>query len=84
MADYMLYIDCCAGPEPKDAYRAALVFAAATAAVDQGYQAQVALLGDGVTLMDDSVARRTVPPGRPGTLYSMIRDALKKGVKIHC
>lgn len=84
MADYLLYVGSCAGPEPKEAYRAALVFAAATAAVDKGYQAQVALLGDGVMLMDDSVAKRTVPPGRPGTLYRMIRDALKKGVKIHC
>ncbi len=84
MAEYMLYVGCCAGPEPKEAYRATLVFAAATAAMDKGYQAKVALLGDGVMLMDDSVAKRTIPAGRPGTLYGMIRDALIKGVKIHC
>lgn len=90
MADYMLYLGTSAGPQPDDAYRAALVFAAATAMVEYmkannpPADVRVALLGDGVMLMDDSVAKHTIPPGRPGTLFQMIADAVNAGVKIHC
>ena len=81
MANYMLYVG---SYSMEDAYRAALVFAAANAARDKGYDAKVALLGDGVLLMEDSIAQRTKPQGRPGSLQDLIRDAVKAGVEIHC
>jgi predicted peroxiredoxin len=80
MADYLLY----AGTYgPEDPYRAALVFAAAIAARGKGYGARVALLGDGVLLMKDDIAKNTKPQGRP-PIDELIADALKKGVTIHC
>ncbi len=80
MANYMLYVGSYAMEDP---YRAALVFAAATAARDKGYEAQVALLGDGVSLMKDWVAKNAKPQGRPA-LDRSIGEAVNKGVKIHC
>ena len=81
MANYMLYVG---SHGMEDAYRAALVFAAATAARDKGYDAKVALLGDGVLLMKAVIAQRTRPQGRPASLQDMIQDAVKAGVEIHC
>ena len=80
MADYMLYVG---SHGMEDPYRAALVFAAATAARDKGYEAQMALLGDGVLVMKDELARNAKPYGRP-PLNELIADAVRKGVKIHC
>ena len=80
MANYMLYVGSHAMEDP---YRAALVFAAATAARDKGYEARVALLGDGVLLMKDWVAKHAKPQGRPA-LDQAIDEAVRKGVKIHC
>jgi len=80
MANYMLYVGSHAMEDP---YRAALVFAAATAARDKGYEARVALLGDGVLLMKDWVAKNAKPQGRD-PLDQSIGGAIKKGVKIHC
>jgi predicted peroxiredoxin len=87
MAGHMLYVGSYA---KEDAYRAALVFAAATAMVDyaksRGFkvEAKVALLGDGVSLMKDRIAKTVKPKGRPGSLYDMIQQAVKAGVTIHC
>ncbi len=88
MAGHMLYVGSYA---KDDAYRAALVFAAANAMVDYGkskntrIEVRVALLGDGVSLMKDAVAKAVKPgKGRPGSLYDMIQDAVKAGVTIHC
>ena len=80
MANYMLYVGSYGMEDP---YRAALVLAAATAARDKGYEAKVALLGDGVLLMKDAVAKLTKPQGRP-PLDKLIDEAVRKGVKIHC
>ena len=80
MADYMLYVGSYVMEDP---YRAALVLAAATAARDKGYEAQVALLGDGVLLMKDDLAKHAKPHGRP-PLSELIAEAVRKGVKIHC
>jgi len=93
MAGHMLYVGSYAKKE--DAYRAALVFAAATAMVDyaksRGFKSvaagevKVALLGDGVSLMKDGIAKDLKPgKARPGSLYDMIQQAVKAGVKIHC
>jgi len=88
MAGHMLYVGSYAKKE--DAYRAALVFAAATAMVDyaksRGFKVEVkvALLGDGVSLMKDRIAKTVKPKGRPGSLHDMIQDAVKAGVTIHC
>ncbi len=87
MAGHMLYVGSYA---KEDAYRAALVFAAANAMVE--YQrsknikvdVKVALLGDGVLLMKDAIAKAAKPKGRAGSLYDMIQDAVKAGVTIHC
>ena len=92
MAGHMLYVGSYA---EKDAYRAALVFAAASAMVDyakgRGFKSvaapevKVALLGDGVLLMKDVIAKAVKPgKGRPGSLYDMIQQAVRAGVKIHC
>ena len=87
MAGHMLYVGTYA---KEDAYRAALVFAAATAMVDyaksRGFKVEVkvALLGDGVSLMKDRIAKTVKPKGRPGSLHDMIQDAVKAGVTIHC
>jgi len=91
MAGHMLYVGSYA---KEDAYRAALVFAAATAMVDyaksRGFKSvaagevKVALLGDGVSLMKDRIAKTVKPKGRPGSLHDMIQDAVKAGVTIHC
>ncbi len=80
MADYMLYVG---SYGMEDGYRAALVFAAAIAARGKGYEAKVALLGDGVLLMKDVIAKHTKPQGRP-SIDELIADALKKGATIHC
>ena len=80
MADYMLYVG---SHGMEDPYRAALVFAAATAARDKKYEAKVALLGDGVFLMKDEIARNAKPQGRP-PLSQLIAEAVRKGVTIHC
>ncbi len=80
MANYMLYVGSYGMEDP---YRAALVFAAATAARDKGYEAKVALLGDGVLLMKDELAKHTKPQSRP-PLKQLIADAVRKGVTIHC
>ena len=88
MAGHMLYVGSYA---KEDAYRAALVFAAAIAMVE--YQrsknikvdVKVALLGDGVLLMKDRIAKDLKPgKARPGSLYDMIQQAVKAGVEIHC
>jgi len=43
------------------------------------------LLGDGVSLMKDAIAKDLKPgKARPGSLYDMIQQAVKAGVKIHC
>lgn len=87
MAGHMLYVGSYA---KDDAYRAALVFAAASAMVDYGKsrgfrpEVKVALLGDGVLLMKNAIAKAVKPKGRPGSLYDMIQEAVKAGVTIHC
>jgi predicted peroxiredoxin len=80
MADYMLYVGSYGMEDP---YRAALVFAAAIAARKKGYEAKVALLGDGVLLMKDFIAKNARPQGRP-PIDELIGDALKEKVTIHC
>ncbi|MDO8477949.1 MAG: DsrE family protein [Candidatus Rokubacteria bacterium] len=80
MADYMLYVG---SYGMEDSYRAALVFAAAIAARGKKYEAKVALLGDGVLLMKDDIAKHTKPQGRD-RIDKLIKDALKEGVTIHC
>jgi len=81
MANYMLYVG---SHGMEDPYRAALLFAAATAARDKGYEAKVALLGDGVLLMKEAISKHAKPQGRPGSLHDMIQDAVKAKVTIHC
>ena len=81
MADYMLYVGSHAMDDP---YRAALVYAAAIAARDAGYQAQVVLLGDGVLLMKDAIARHAKPLDPRPPLDQSISEAARKGVAIHC
>ncbi len=87
MAGHMLYVGSYA---KDDVYRAALVFAAANAMVDYGksknsrIEVRVALLGDGVLLMKDAIAKAAKPKGRPGSLYDMIQEAVKAGVTMHC
>lgn len=81
MADYMLYVGSHAMDDP---YRAALVLAAAIAARDKGYEAKVALLGDGVLLMKDEIARHAKPLDPRPSLDQSIAEAVRKGVTIHC
>jgi predicted peroxiredoxin len=81
MPDYMLYVGSYGMEDP---YRAALVFAAAIAARGQKYEAKVALLGDGVLLMKDDIAKYTKPQGGRPPIDKLIAEAVKKGVTIHC
>jgi predicted peroxiredoxin len=93
MADSMVYVGSYAMDDP---YRAALVFAAANAMADYAKKHQfalevhVALLGDGVFLMKDEIAKSATPhprhpqhPQKRPPLFDLITDAVAKGVKIH-
>ena len=85
MADDILYVGTYG---PEDSTRATLVFAAAIRMrQSQGVPVRVALLGEGVRLMDANTARNIPVTGvRPPfqTIYDMIVAAQKAGVEIHC
>lgn len=87
MADDFLYIGTYG---PEDATRATLVFAAAIRMRKRkNVDVNVALLGEGVKLIDDKIAQGMKLSGaRPEypTIYHMMVAARSKdvGVKIHC
>jgi predicted peroxiredoxin len=75
---------------PEDPTRATLVFAAAIRMRAKGKAVKVALLGQGVLLMNDTIARgicvvgqRADQPG-PRTIYDLMAAARTAGVEIHC
>jgi hypothetical protein len=86
---YMLYVGTSATDDPT---RAGLVFAAANAAVrfarQQGIALpRVALLGEGVWLMNSEVAKQTIPSGAGrGSLFDLITNFEKAvpDVRILC
>lgn len=85
MADDVLYVGTYGA---EDATRATLVFAAAIRMREsKKVPVRVALLGEGVRLMDPSTAKKIpVTGGRPtyATIYDMMVVAQKAGVEIHC
>jgi predicted peroxiredoxin len=73
---------------PEDATRATLVFAAAIRMKEsKKVPVRVALLGEGVRLLDSSTAMKVQVTGvRPPytTVYEMMEAARRAGVEIHC
>lgn len=55
----------------EDPTRAGLVFVAANGAKEAGHEPVIALVGDGVLLMKDSIAEATVPVGWPAVKQLM-------------
>ena len=87
MANHMLYVGTHGGEDPN---RAGLLFSAALAARANQFEAQVALLGDAVFLLNDGIASETKPMNRP-SLKVLIGQALTPDPKqpypkivIHC
>lgn len=85
MADDMLYVGTYG---PEDPTRATLVFAAAIRMrTSKKVPVRVALLGEGVRLMDSDVAGKIPVTGARAqykTIQEMIDAATKAGVEIHC
>jgi predicted peroxiredoxin len=85
MAEHVLYV---ATYGPEDRTRATLVFAAAIRMRQgKGLPVKVALLGKGVELLKQAVAKKLKVTGhRPPfkSIYEMMIAALKAGVEIHC
>ncbi|MGH7415356.1 MAG: hypothetical protein ACREKJ_14260 [Candidatus Rokuibacteriota bacterium] len=86
MADDVLYV-CTYGPE--DPTRATLVFAAAIRMrMRKRVPVKVALLGEGIRLMDPHTAGKVPVTGVRGSSYKTILDMMQAaqghGVEIHC
>lgn len=71
---------------PEDPTRATLLFAAAIRMRAKKVPVKVALLGEGIRLLQDDIAKTTRVTGkRPHeTIREMITAARKAGVEIHC
>jgi len=76
---------------PEDPTRATLVFAAAIRMRAKGKTAKVALLGQGVLLMNDTIAKgicvfgqRPNQTNQPQSIYDLMAAARSAGVEIHC
>ncbi len=85
MANHMLYVGTHGGEDPN---RAGLLFSAALAARANQFEAQVALLGDAVFLLNDKIASETRPMNRP-SLKELIDQATDPKqpypkIVIHC
>jgi predicted peroxiredoxin len=80
LTDYMLYVGTHGMEDPM---RAGLIFSAANAAKRNGYTAVVALLGDAVFLLNDTIAKETKPMGRL-SLLDLVQETVKLQIPIHC
>ncbi len=72
---------------PEDPTRATLVFAAAIRMRDKKVPAKVALLGEGIRLLQDDIAKTTRVTGARApyaSIHDMMDAARKAGVEIHC
>jgi predicted peroxiredoxin len=85
MADDMLYVGTYG---PEDPTRATLVFAAAIRMkMRKAVPVRVALLGEGIRLMDPATAAKVPVTGVRGpykTVQEMMHAAQGAGVEIHC
>ena len=61
---------------------AVLPFLSAQGALDEGHDAEVALMGDAVVLVKDVVAKATVPVGWP-PVADVLVGLVGRGVPIH-
>jgi len=75
----LLYLSA-AGPDDSD--RAALPFLLAIGAAEAGHEANVCLLDAAISLLQDEVARTTIPAHWP-RLRELIATAVTLGVLIH-
>jgi len=62
--------------------KASFAFLHANAFDAAGWEVQIFLLGEGVSLMRDPVASAVVPVGWP-PLAEILRDTVSRGVRIH-
>lgn len=80
---HMLYVGTYGAEDPT---RATLLFAAAIRMRDKKVPVKVALLGDGIRLLQDDIAKTTRVTGARDyrSIHDMMQAALGKGVEIHC
>ena len=72
---------------PEDPTRATLVFAAAIRMTTKKVPVKVALLGEGIRLLQDDIAKTTRVTGARApytSIHDMMDAARKAGVEIHC
>lgn len=75
---------------PEDPTRATLVFAAAIGMRAKGAHVRVALLGQGVLLMNGKIAKSVCVVGQragepaPRSIFDLMEEARNRGVEIHC
>jgi predicted peroxiredoxin len=65
-----------------DPTRAGLVFVQANGAKEAGHDAVIALVGDGVLLMNDTIAKNTVPVGWP-PVKELMTTSISYHIPIH-
>lgn len=65
-----------------DPTRAGLVFVAANGAKEAGHEAVIALVGDGVLLMNEIIAKNTVPVGWP-PVKELMATSISHNIPIH-
>ena len=65
-----------------DPTRAGLVFVQANGAKEAGHDAVIALVGDGVLLMNETIAKNTVPVGWP-PVKELMTPSISHNIPIH-
>ncbi len=65
-----------------DPTRAGLVFVGANGAKDAGHEAVIAFVGDGVLLMNETIAKNTVPVGWP-PVKELMATSISHNIPIH-
>ncbi len=65
-----------------DPTRAGLVFVSANGAKEAGHDPVIALVGDGVLLMNETIAKNTVPVGWP-PVKELMATSISHNIPIH-
>jgi predicted peroxiredoxin len=66
----------------EDPTRAGLVFVAANGAKEAGHDPVIAIVGDGVLLMNETIAKNTVPVGWP-PVKELMATSISHNIPIH-